>query len=315
MSIAVLLATYNGEKYLGHLLDSLINQKFQDFIVYISDDNSSDGTLNVINYYIKKYPQKFVLLPIHESKKSARSNFLYLLENVDSDLYFFCDQDDVWKNNHISLLKDKYDALSELEKQQPVVIHADLEVVDEQLNVISKSFFTYNNIAKYPENRYFYCVHNNVTGCAMLLNRALKKLLYMDINVLRNNIVQLPMHDYLCAFIANIFGRIYFVDESIVLYRQHANNSVGAKNAKSFSYLKSKLFNLKQQVEYYNESVRFITFFCNYYEKMLDKNDYNLLTEFCSLRKHWKLYRIGFILKNKFTRDTIIRKLIQIFTI
>ena len=95
-TIAVLLATYNGEKYLAEQLNSIIYQKEVNTHIYISDDGSSDQTIHIIKSFIKKYPKKIKKIFYSNYKNSAK-NFLYLIQKkLNYKYYAFCDQDDVW---------------------------------------------------------------------------------------------------------------------------------------------------------------------------------------------------------------------------
>lgn len=90
------MCTYNGERFLKEQLDSLFCQSFDDFIIYVHDDGSKDKTLEILNSYINQYPQKIVLMDDPIKHRGAGSSFMWLLENVESQYYMFCDQDDVW---------------------------------------------------------------------------------------------------------------------------------------------------------------------------------------------------------------------------
>ena len=94
-NIAILLATYNGGQYLREQLDSLFAQTNQDFRIVIHDDGSTDNTVEIINEYKEKYPERIEVLD-GKPKGTPKANFMYLLSEVEADCYFFCDQDDVW---------------------------------------------------------------------------------------------------------------------------------------------------------------------------------------------------------------------------
>ena len=107
-TVNIMMATYNGEKYLSEQLDSILSQSFQNFKIYISDDKSIDNTLEILLKYKKNYPDKIEIIDYEKKKGSAAKNFIYLFENVDeADYYMFCDQDDVWDNDKIKKLLDK----------------------------------------------------------------------------------------------------------------------------------------------------------------------------------------------------------------
>lgn len=138
MNVAILLSTYNGEKYLEEQLDSLLLQSYQDFVVYIRDDGSSDRTVNIINQYVMK-DNRFINVGNSENLGCAAS-FINLLRNASADIYMFCDQDDYWLPNKLQRAVDYFSAIDPL---QPTLYHCDLSVVDEKLNIIQNSFLPF----------------------------------------------------------------------------------------------------------------------------------------------------------------------------
>ena len=117
--IYILLATYNGEKYLKEQLDSLFEQTNQHWTLWIHDDNSKDNTISIIKEYQSKYPNKIKFLDDNISTGGAKENFTYLLENIDDDYehIMFCDQDDVWLEDKIDITLKK---MLEIEKENVV---------------------------------------------------------------------------------------------------------------------------------------------------------------------------------------------------
>ncbi|EGR3263001.1 glycosyltransferase family 2 protein [Vibrio parahaemolyticus] len=229
MKVAVLMSTFNGESYVSEQLDSLLQQSYTDFEIYIRDDGSSDETLNIINSYKDKYTEVKVMEST-ENLGCARS-FLSLLNSVEADYYFFCDQDDVWYRNKIE------DCLSEFEPTDgPHLVHCDLKIVDEELSTIENSFYRYQNMAPhigYEKNRLV--VQNYIVGCTMCFNKDLRDLVlhhYSDeLNV--------AMHDWWIALVARFFGKVTYINEQLIDYRQHNNNVLGAANNSLSRYLKS----------------------------------------------------------------------------
>ena len=128
--ISVCIATYNGEKYIKEQLDSIINQIKEDDEIVISDDNSTDRTLEIINSYKDKRIKIY-----HSNARNFKKNFENALGNANGDIIFLSDQDDVW-------IDGKYEmCVSALQKYDLVV--TDSTVVDENLNIIYPSFFSY----------------------------------------------------------------------------------------------------------------------------------------------------------------------------
>jgi glycosyltransferase involved in cell wall biosynthesis len=229
--VAILLSTYNGDKYLAEQLDSILNQSYKNFIVVIRDDGSSDSTMQQLLQYESNYPNYFHVLKKNEKNMGASASFSYLvdyvLHNKDqaglaSPYMMFCDQDDVWLENKIET------ALSVMQKHEkgrnniPILIHSDLSVVSASGEEIAESFIRYQGL-KVNRNRFSQLVLINlVTGCAAMINRALAE---KSLPVHQDAI----MHDWWFALIASAFGEIVFIDKPLIHYRQHGSNTIGAK--------------------------------------------------------------------------------------
>ena len=224
--IAILMATYNGAKYLREQIDSLFAQTCQDWHLFIHDDGSSDDTMSIVNQYIETHPDKITILD-YPSQGGACKNFLSMLEQVDSSYYTFCDQDDVWLPEKI---EKAFECIRMIESQTPdipVVINTDLTVVDSNKNVIAPSFWEYENI--YPSWIRSYDDHaalHYVTGCTMLFNKKAKEVTKRPYN-------RATMHDtWIALSTIAARGTIHNLCDSYILYRQHGENTLGAKDAK-----------------------------------------------------------------------------------
>lgn len=300
--ITVLLATHNSEKYISQQLDSLLNQTFKDSIsIVISDDASTDSTVSIINGYLEKYP--FIsLVKSDVPLKSPQANFWFLLKNTHvSDYYMFCDHDDVW-------LKDKiektYNLMQEVEENKPALVHSDLFVVDSSLNILSDSMFATQGLNKAPTLKNA-LIQSSVTGCTMMINNALR-----EIAIKKETTENMIMHDWYLTILALICGNVGFVNEPLILYRQHGNNQVGAKNTKSFSYIINKATQIKKN----KENIK------NTYLQAKDIYDiFNDNTENFSLVKAYadnlnkgKAGRIRSAFKYGFWKNSFLRKLGQI---
>lgn len=227
--IAILMATYNGEKFLGEQIDSLFTQTFQDWHLYVHDDGSTDSTVDILKEYEGKYPDRITLMN-YPSQGGACNNFLSMLEKVEAKYYMFCDQDDVWMTEKIA---DAYEAMTELEQlnySTPIVINTDLIVVDEEKKIMAGSFWNYEKIdPDWVKDYKDHAALQYVTGCTMLFNRKVK-----DIVKFTND--KVTMHDVWIALsvVAN-GGIIKNLHKARILYRQHGNNTLGAIDAKELT--------------------------------------------------------------------------------
>ena len=223
--IDILLSTFNGEKYLSTQIDSLLNQTYKNWRLLIRDDLSTDGTMSLVNDYKSKFPDKITVLDNHAINKGVVGSFETLIEASSAQYVAFCDQDDVWSPNKLQLQIEKIISLENKHGiSTPILVHTDLAVVDDKLNVVSESFWQYQHLApgKMSTLRR-QLVQNCVTGCTVLINRSLIELaLPIPQKVI--------MHDWWLALVAVSEGVMCEVNVPTVKYRQHENNDTGAKH-------------------------------------------------------------------------------------
>ena len=143
--IDILLATYNGEKYLKDQLDSILNQTYNNFRLLISDDCSTDKTRNILEEYKNK--DNRIELFFQKNNLGVIRNFEFLLNKVENKYYMFSDQDDIWKEFKIEK------SVKKIEESDSDLVYSDLEVVDENLKVKYDSYWKlkgfYKKIKKY----------------------------------------------------------------------------------------------------------------------------------------------------------------------
>lgn len=219
---AVLLATYNGERYLREQLDSLFEQTNQNWHLFVHDDGSSDQTATIIQNYQMRFPDRITILS-GLATGNSRDNFFYLLSQVQAPYYFFCDQDDIWLPKKIEKTVQRMKEFEE--KELPCLVFTDLKVVDESLNCIADKMEQYQKLNYKDLSFKQLMVQAAVTGCTMMINRKLRNKM-----LLCRGHEDIIMHDWWASMIAAKFGKISCMDEPLILYRQHSGNSIGAKD-------------------------------------------------------------------------------------
>ena len=232
--IAVLLSTYNGESFIAAQLDSLLAQTHQNLVIIVRDDGSSDSTPQLLKDYAQGFPDKFHIIeeePVNYGPSGSFSVLCeYLLANksvlgFNDVIACFCDQDDVWVQEKLELQLERYLQIDGCDSK-PVLVHSDLEVVDQNLDNVADSLITYQGL-EIERNRFPHLVVSNlVTGCTALFNEA---LLDAALPVPKNAV----MHDWWFAMTAAAFGELVFIPSPLVRYRQHGRNTVGAKQRES----------------------------------------------------------------------------------
>ena len=233
--ITILLATYNGEKYIAEQLDSLLSQTYQDFKVIVRDDCSTDGTYAILEDYAGKYPGKFNVSKNEVNTGGAKHNFIQMMIEYKDDYVMLCDQDDVWLPDKIKITLAKMkEAESDYGADTPLLVHTDLRVVDEKLETVSPSYRYAMNSNYQNTSLRHQVIQNTLTGCTCMYNRALADL-----------VMEAPsfmiMHDWWLMLTAAAFGRIAPMETQTVLYRQHSQNEIGAKNVRTLKYKIRKL--------------------------------------------------------------------------
>jgi len=222
--IDILLATYNGEAYLAEQVASIMTQSYPYFRLIVRDDGSKDRTPRILKGLAAKYPERMEVIADGDGNLGVQKNFNRLLAASHAPYVMFSDQDDVWLPTKIEAT---FRRLLALERdhgvETPLLVHSDLEVVDRELMRMDASFWHYQHLCPrrgLTLNRLL--VQNVVTGCTMMVNRALL-VRGMPIPA------EAAMHDWWLALVAAAFGRIGYLRETTIRYRQHSHNSLGAK--------------------------------------------------------------------------------------
>ena len=241
-TIDILMATYNGEKYLEEQIDSILGQTYKNIRLIISDDCSTDNTKNIL----KKYQEK-ENIEIYYQKENLGyvKNFEFLLQKVENEIYMLSDQDDVWMSNKVE------DTLKKLEQDNADLVFTDLEIVDENLNTIDKSFNRkmdkFRKIEKTLGKKSFEYLYNNITGCTIMSK---KEWINEIIPIPKNS--KYVIHDSWIGLIISLKGKISYLDKPTIKYRQHGDNQVGTERTshkyKKFSQIRELFINVKKDL-------------------------------------------------------------------
>ncbi len=302
--VDILLATYNGEKYIEEQLNSLLNQSFCEIKIIIRDDNSTDRTIEIIKEYCDKFPDKVSLVEDNIITNSSTKNFMQLIMYASSEYVMFCDQDDYWEPSKVEMT---YKKMKEIEKSLggdiPVLVYTNYIIVDENLKEIEGYKNNKKIYSKLTFNKLL--VENYVTGCTIMINKSL----YKNINGYDKRIL---MHDWWIALYASAFGEISYIPDKLMKYRQHGNNCVGAVNLKSIKYRIGKILNVdshKSKELCYQQAKGFMEI----YGDDLREPIKNKLEIFLELSKYNKIKRVFYLLKGNYLKSDLVRILGQIW--
>ncbi len=235
--VSIVLATYNGERFLSQLLDSVLNQDYPNIEIIATDDASTDNTFVILQEYANKYGN----VKIFQNEKNIGPNKTFeksmLLSNAE--YIAIADQDDIWYPNKITILMNEF-------KGTTIVYH-DSELIDEEGKKIGKKISDLKQLINF-DNCLQYSIGNSAPGHTMLFRSSLfKKCLPFPSRV---------TYDLWLGFNATFENGLKYVDRVLVQYRQHQNNVYGAikvKNATRFN--KSKFERRKIAVELSQERI------------------------------------------------------------
>lgn len=303
--IDILLASYNGEKYIAEQIDSILSQTYEDWFLYIKDDCSTDNTVNIIRGYEKRYKDKIKVVLSDKPSGSAKNNFFSMLQYSKSDYIMTCDQDDVWIPEKVKITYNKMKQAENRDKDIPILVHTDLIVVDENLNTICDSLFKMQNLDSNRDKLNNLLVQNIVTGCTVMINRRL-------LDYIETVPTHAIMHDWWMALVASALGKIIFVGEQTVLYRQHNDNDVGAKQVNSANYILKRLSNINNIKKSIKDTYLQAGDVLNHLGNYLDENNYIIVKVYSQITKLNKFKKILMLIKYKLLKNSKVRVLGQI---
>lgn len=215
----ILMATYNGEKYIGQQIESIIGQSFQNWELYISDDCSTDRTREILMEYQKREPRICEII-VNEGMHGAFNNYYSIMRHLkksqkEFEYVFYCDQDDVWLSDK---MERQINDLKKCDFTKPALCCSNLQLADGNLNQLGVNIDKYSDIN--PRNKYNVFFKNKyVWGTTIAHNKALWDMLIIPEDI--NNDIS---HDSYLSKYAAAYGEIIYDEIPTVIYRRHGNN-------------------------------------------------------------------------------------------
>lgn len=221
-TVHILCPVHNGARHLREFLDSLVAQEHDEWQLWLVDDASSDDSRLLLEAAAQR-DRRIHVHPSPPSRLGAAGAFAWLWARVPAEAHWiaFADQDDVWLPHKLAC---SLQALREAAGHTglPALVHTDLEVVDVQLRTLAPSYWRQAGIVPHPPAFRRIVAQNVATGCTMLLNRALLE-----------QVGEIPagvtMHDAWVACVAALTGTVVALPQPTVRYRQHGQNTLGAR--------------------------------------------------------------------------------------
>lgn len=218
MKISVCMATYNGEKYIREQLESILMQLELTDEVIISDDESTDKTLEVV----KSLNDSRIKIVLNQGEKGYTRNFENALKNSTGDIIFLSDQDDIWKKNKVKNMIKEFSTYD--------LVISDAEIVDKDLKLLNESHFNLRGVKRGFLNNFLKTRY--VGACMAFKRKVLEKVLPFPENQ------KLCAHDYWITIVCEAFYKVKLINQPLIKYRRHENNVSNGGNKSKNTLLK-----------------------------------------------------------------------------
>ncbi len=262
-AISVVMATYNGERFLVKQLDSILAQTLRPAEIIVCDDRSTDNTVAILEQYRKSHGIRYY---INEKTLGVVGNFKKAVSLAAEENYIaLSDQDDIWLPEKLAL---SLNALSVIDDgKSPAMIYSDLIVVDQDDNMLSPSLNNELGFDKYQHSLSTLLFGNFVLGCTVMMNRRMREL-FNDIPVGHSF-----NHDAWITLIAFTFGRVALVKKPIILYRKHTQNVTFSnhKKSKRINRIMNHIRSLFLNTTFLQEQIHLLTEFHVFYKNMISE--------------------------------------------
>lgn len=286
MSIDILMATYNGGRYLRNQLLSLQQQTYEDWTLFVRDDGSTDDTISILRKFAE-FDCRIKIIEGSRQRLGPGRNFLSLTKYSNADYIMFCDQDDIWFEKKLEILADF--SQKNFNTNIPCLVYCDAYGYSD-----AKGIITANTVSRlHAKNlREFLFFNGGYQGCSMLFNKRLCKM------ASEYRADYFFLHDDIISLLAHCFGRVYFLPKKLMFWRQHVSNVTG-KLLDIRSYLK-RVLNKNLYVlnrKHYMEKQSFYSA----YKADLDYDARRLFEAYLAFPNKSLLKRIILIIQNGFS--------------
>lgn len=285
--VDILLATYNGEKYIKDQINSIIYQTYKNWRLIIRDDGSSDKTVEILNYY-KNLDSRIVICNDEKGNLGVFQNFMELINLSSSPYIMLADQDDIWLNNKVelsllSIKRFEYD-------KDPVLLFSNSILANESL---TKKFGLNYDLKENPSIKNFLFYNAGYQGANMIFNKELKIRLFPFFN---NKIV----HDYHISLVGLLLAKVYHLSDPLMLYRRHeTSTTLQNKTLKD----RAVWFFKNRSYVYNPELLDYLKIFVENYKEEINLENLRIIEEYFKIidDKTSKIKKIQTVISNKFS--------------
>ncbi|MFD1601611.1 glycosyltransferase family 2 protein [Flavobacterium artemisiae] len=300
--VDILMATYNGEKYLKDQINSILYQTYKNWRLIIRDDNSSDRTTEIINNYADLDP-RIIICNDDKGNLGVFKNFMELISISDSPYIMFADQDDIWINDKVEV---SLKFIRKVEKENsPTLVFSNSILMNEGLT--KKFGFNYRTSFK-PELTNFLFYNAGYQGAAMIFNIDLKKKIFPFFD-------NCPVHDYHISLVGLLLGNVFYIDRPLMLYRRHEK----ATTVQNLTILSRLRWVLKKKSFIYDvKMLHYLKAFSKHYESTIPERKKKIIEEyFLLVSNELSMFRKArIVMKSKFTlRGSTLYLIFKLFSL
>ncbi|WP_324672906.1 glycosyltransferase family 2 protein [Hymenobacter sp. GOD-10R] len=306
IKVTILLATYNGAKYVEEQLDSILQQTHTNWELIIRDDKSSDITPRIVASYQARYPGKILIVNDDLGNLGSTLNFNALLQIAskgNAKYVMLCDQDDFWLPDKVAYTLASMRTLEDCYGENfPLLIHTNFHYASTDLKIIkaTKNF----QASKITDlNLCHLLAQNPVYGCTTVLNRKLVEVIG-DIPSVAEN------HDYWIAMVASAFGKIHYLDKKTILYRQHGKNISGNYNDNSLINRFKRIIIQRKPIKDAEKKVLMAEVFRSKYQSSLTVEQTLMIDDFIDFSKNKHISLVFKNLEHGVRRQTLMQTIL-----
>lgn len=296
--VHIVLATYNGERFLREQLDSLVCQSHENITIEVCDDGSQDGTLAIVGEYCEKDTR--ISLHVNEENEGYVRNFLKGIKRSVAPYIMLCDQDDIWHKNKVEKTLAKMKQVEKSGKDIPILVYSDAMNFDsdtgKELGYFHKN--SHLNTKKVDTPHLF--MENKCIGCTTMVNRKMQ-------SYLEELPEEIRVHDWWLALISSHFGKIEYLAEPTLLYRQHSGNMIGGDTYGN--YVKERLSKVEKQRYVLQQTYRQGAAFLECFREQMSKEQIQIAEQFAQMENAGWFEKRKRMIANGFYKSGLVRNI------
>lgn len=297
-TVHIVVAAYNGEKFLREQLDSLLCQSYENITIEICDDESSDKTQAIAREYCKK--DKRISLHINETNEGYVRNFLKGIRRSSAPYIMLCDQDDIWYEDKVERTLAKMKQAEKEDAEVPILVYSDAMNYDSETGQKLGRFHETSHLNTKKVDTPHLFMENKCIGCTIMVNGRIR-------TYLRELPEEIRVHDWWLALISGHFGKIEYLAEPTLLYRQHGGNMIGGDAYGD--YVKGRMSQIERQRHVLQQTYQQGAAFLRCFRQQMTEEQIRIAEQFAGMDKQGWFGRRKRVIVNGFYKSGFVRNI------